>query len=80
MGRNEEVKEGKKFITKELMLGILKTGTILGLAVFAPGALKLFKNIVSYFPKDSEETRKALIDSYNSNKPVFISLKKDKSL
>ena len=42
--------------------------------------MKLFKNIVSYFPKDSEETRKALIDSYNSNKPVFISLKKDKSL
>ena len=41
--------------------------------------MKLFKNIVSYFPKDSEETRKALTDSYNSKKPVFISLKKDKS-
>lgn len=42
--------------------------------------MKLFKNIASYFPKNSRETRKALIDSYNSKRPTFISLKKDKSL
>ena len=39
--------------------------------------MKLFNNIVSYFPKDSQETRKALIESYNSVKPAFISLKKN---
>lgn len=31
-------------ITKEILLGILKTGTVLGLAFFAPGILKVFKN------------------------------------
>jgi|SRR3989338_736024 len=41
--------------------------------------MKLFKNINSYFPKDSKETREAAIESYNSEKPAFISLKKDKS-
>jgi len=39
--------------------------------------MKLFKNIDSYFPKNSQETRKALIESYESRKPTFISLKKD---
>lgn len=39
--------------------------------------MKLFKNVVSYFPKDSQETRKALIESYESGKPTFISLKKN---
>jgi len=38
-----------------------------------------FKNIVSYFPKNSEETRRALLDSYNRPNPAFISLKKDVS-
>lgn len=40
--------------------------------------MKLFKNIDSYFPKNSKETREAVIRSYNSNRPAFISLKKDK--
>lgn len=42
--------------------------------------MKLFKNIVSYFPKDSEEVRKFVLESYESKKPAFISLKKDKNL
>jgi transketolase len=37
-----------------------------------------FKNIKSYFPKDSKETKKFLLESYRSEKPSFISLKKDK--
>ncbi len=40
--------------------------------------MSLFKNIKSYFPKNSEETRKALEESYEHKKPTFISLKKDK--
>jgi len=39
-----------------------------------------FKNIISYFPKNSEETRKFLLKSYNSRRPAFISLKKNMSL
>ncbi len=39
---------------------------------------KEFSNIVSYFPKNSEETKQALIESYEHEKPTFISLKKDK--
>jgi transketolase len=42
--------------------------------------MKIFKNICSYFPKDSKETRDAVLQSYNSDKPAFISLKKDKSI
>lgn len=34
----------KRYITKEVLLGILKTGAVLGLAVTAPGALQIFKN------------------------------------
>ena len=66
MVSNKEVKEGKKFITKELMLGILKTGEILGLAVFAPNALQLFKNIgkkkpwSEYYPSSLERLTKRL--------------------
>lgn len=44
----------------------------------APYMMKMFKNIVSYFPKNAEETRLALIESHRSNRPAFISLKKDK--
>lgn len=40
--------------------------------------MNLFNNIVSYFPKNSKETRDALITSYESKRPAFISLKKDK--
>ena len=41
--------------------------------------MSLFKNIKSYFPKDSVETRKAVLESYHSTGPAFISLKKDNS-
>jgi len=44
-----------------------------------PKLMSLLKNTSNYFPKDSEETRRFLIESYNSNKPAFISLKKDKT-
>lgn len=43
----------------------------------APKLMSLFKNIISYFPKDSEETRKFVLESYEHGKPTFISLKKD---
>jgi transketolase len=44
----------------------------------APHLMKLFKNIVSYFPKNSRETRDALITSHAGSRPAFINLKKDK--
>jgi len=37
------------------------------------------KNLVTYFPKNSLETREILIDSYNNQKATFISLKADKA-
>ena len=40
--------------------------------------MKLFKNIKSYFPKDSAETKKFIYQSYNNKGPNFISLKADK--
>lgn len=36
----------------------------------------LLKNVVSYFPASPRETREALLESYKSRKPAFISLKK----
>lgn len=42
--------------------------------------MSLFNNIDSYFPKDSKETREVLIKSYQSGKPTFISLKKDREI
>ncbi len=44
----------------------------------APYMMKLFKNIDSYFPNNTPETKDFLIKSYNSTKPAFISLKKDR--
>ena len=41
--------------------------------------MKLFKNINSYFPKNSNETLKNLKESYNRIGPSFISLKSDKN-
>lgn len=38
----------------------------------------MFKNIVGYFPKSGEEARQALLESYESGKPAFISLMKDR--
>lgn len=46
----------------------------------APYMMKMFKNIESFFPKDSLETEKILKSSYKKNSPAFISLKKDKML
>ncbi len=37
--------------------------------------MSLLKNTISYFPKNSEETKKVLLESYESCKPTFISLK-----
>ncbi|MEK6969712.1 MAG: hypothetical protein AABW48_04760 [Nanoarchaeota archaeon] len=39
----------------------------------------LLKNTISYFPINSEETLRFAESAYNSDGPVFISLKKDKS-
>lgn len=41
------------------------------------GLAGLFKNIVSYFPRDSKATGKAMKLAYKLNGPSFISLKKD---
>lgn len=46
----------------------------------APYMMKMFKNIDSYFPKNSDETKEALLKSYESERPAFISLKKDHRL
>ena len=42
--------------------------------------MKLFKNIKSYFPKDSDETELAIFKSYKNNGPNFISLKSDNKI
>ncbi|HUW44058.1 MAG TPA: glycosyltransferase [Bacillota bacterium] len=44
------------------------------------GGSNELKNTISYFPKDSEETREAVIKAYEREGPVFISLKKDKKI
>lgn len=40
----------------------------------------LFKNIKSYFPKDSKETEKAILKSFKNKGPNFISLKSDNKI
>jgi transketolase len=42
--------------------------------------MSLFKNIKSYFPKDGDETEKAVFKSYKNEGPNFISLKSDKKI
>ena len=39
--------------------------------------MKLFKNITSYFPKDSDETQIAVNQAHKKKSPTFISLKSD---
>ena len=39
-----------------------------------------FKNIKSYFPQNSKETKKFFHKCYNQNGPCFISLKTDKTI
>ena len=46
----------------------------------AKKTMSLFKNIKSYFPKNSRETSKFVKMSYNSTYPTFISLKTDKKI
>ena len=41
---------------------------------------KMFKNIKSYFPKDSNETEKYTKKCHNTKGPSFISLKTDKKI
>ena len=43
----------------------------------AEGLVALFKNIVGYFPRNREETEKAMIDAYLMKKPAIICLKRD---
>jgi len=38
--------------------------------------VSIFKNIQGYFPKSSEETKKNILDSFNSKKPAIISMKR----
>ena len=42
--------------------------------------MSLFNNIKSYFPKNSEETRKYVLEEHEREGPAFISLKKDKPI
>ena len=42
--------------------------------------MSLFKNIKSYFPKDGDETEKAVFKSYKNKGPNFISLKTYKKI
>ena len=42
--------------------------------------MSLFKNIKSYFPKDSSQTEKFVLTAYRKKGPSFISLKTDKKL
>tara|TARA_A100001015_G_scaffold304605_1_gene396059 strand:- start:47 stop:535 length:489 start_codon:yes stop_codon:yes gene_type:complete len=42
--------------------------------------MKLFKNIKSFFPKNSKETEKVVLKSYKIKGPTFISLKIDKKI
>jgi len=42
--------------------------------------IKFFKNIKSFFPKDSEQTQKAVLKCYKRTGPTFISLKSDKKI
>ena len=42
--------------------------------------MSLFKNIKSYFPKDTKQTEKFVLNAYKIKGPTFISLKTDKNL
>lgn len=43
----------------------------------AEGLIGLFKNIKGYFPRNSDETRKMMIEAYLMGGPAIICLKKD---
>ena len=42
--------------------------------------MQLFKNIKSYFPKNGDQTEKAIYESYREKGPTFMSLKNDITL
>ena len=42
--------------------------------------MSLFKNIKSYYPKDSKQTEKFVLKSYKNKGPNFISLKSDPNI
>lgn len=46
-------------------------------ALNAEGLVALFKNVVGYFPRNQQETEKAMIDAYLMKKPAVIRLKRD---
>ena len=46
-------------------------------AVNAPALCKAFKNIKAYFPENSQQVREAMLESWESKRPSFISLKRD---
>jgi len=56
----------KKYITRAIILGLIKTGAILALAITAPGVLKLFKDFGKrqpwddYYPSTIERVAKKL--------------------
>jgi len=43
------------------------------------GLAGLLVNTTGYFPENSEETKKAMIEAYETRKPSIISLKRDKN-
>lgn len=42
--------------------------------------MQLFNNIKSYYPKNSKDTKKFILEAYKNKGPNFISLKADKSI
>ncbi|MDA9100783.1 hypothetical protein N9J94_05935 [Planktomarina sp.] len=49
-------------------------------AVNAPALCKAFKNLKAYFPVNSEQVRDAMLEAWASERPAFISLKRDTGL
>jgi len=45
--------------------------------LYAKGLVSLFKNVVGFFPKNSKETEKAMIDAYLRGSPSIICLERD---
>lgn len=64
--KEKELKEPREDVTKEILLGILKTGAVLGLAMFAPGVLRVFKGFGKeepwgeYYPSSLEKVTRRL--------------------
>lgn len=86
----KEQEEERNEITKEILLGILKTGAVLGLALFAPGVLKVFKDFggndewKEYYPSSIEKVTKRLYRrgyvqvKYENDQPIVTITNKGK--